>query len=158
MDVRICRAARFLLCHKADRHDDTCQHCCRQHPECRLFVIQHVFYALFYTHLAKGNRTGCDHTAFHGAVQKCLRVCFFARCTELSDNFLIADQLNVPAQHDVGSPHQRIEPVDGQKNESGWFDQMVFSFQMRHLVQDYVEKRIAVNAVWNINARFDDPE
>ena len=98
--------------------------------------MEHRGNAFFYPHFAEGEGTGRHHMAGETAGEKCLGVGFLRRGIHIADDPLVAGQLNVAAQQNIGHPQQGVEPVDRQQQKSQGLPPVVAAAQMCLLVGD----------------------
>ena len=111
-------------------HDD----CGCGNPDGGFSVAQYGFYPLLYADLPESGRTGKDRPSRSAAVRKSGGVGFLLAHTHVFDDFFIAGNLYIPAEEDVGRPHQRMEPVYGEQQVAKEFPPVVPARKMRLLV------------------------
>ena len=77
---------------------------------------------------------------------------------QLLDDPFVTGQLNVPAQQDVGCPHDGVEPVDGKQQKAQRFPPVVSAADVGALVGDDVGPVRFVHMIGEVDLRLEDAE
>ena len=124
-------------------------------PKARLAVIQHGFDAVFHADLAKGHGAGGVVHPVGAALQQGGGIGLPLIQLHELHHPLITGDFNVLAQQHIGNPHQGIEPVQGQGNETDHLNPVVALFQMGPLVGENLPFGILGHSGGYVNLRFD---
>ena len=141
--------------HRNDQARDNCQN---HNPERWLLIVHYRLDPLLDTNLAKGKGTGRNPTVIHTAGQKRLRVISSLLVSECLNDLFITGKLNIPAQKDIGNPHQWIKPVDGQQQEAKGLPPVVFAANMGLLMGDNVPQILPIHFERQIDSRPEDAQ
>ena len=114
--------------------------------------------ALFHPHFAEGEGTGRHHMAGETTGEECLGVGFLCRGIHIADDPLVAGQLNIAAQQDIGHPQQGVEPVDRQQQKAQGLPPVVAAAQMCLLVGDDVLGLPLVHVVGEVDVGAEEAE
>ena len=98
--------------------------------------MEHALYPFFDAGLAESQRAGDRAAPPRAACKQRLRVRFFPVRPQLSDDFFVTGELNVPAKQKIGEPAQGIEPVDAEDEKAQRLPQMISPAQMRVFVRE----------------------
>ena len=116
------------------RHEQDCHDRQQTHPEAGAAIVENCFDPVLHADLSEGHGACGVVGPAGGAAKQSGGVAFpFLQLHELHHP-LVTGQLNVPAQQDVGRPHQRVEPVQGQRQKADHLEPVVALFQMGALV------------------------
>ena len=140
------------------RQDNTENNSNQNQPKSRFSVIHHGSHPFLHAHLSKSQRAGGDHAAIDGTGHQSLGIVGTLFIPQLGDHLFVAGQFNVPAQENVGHPHQRIEPIDGQKQESQGLPPVIFPSDVRLLMGHHMMEVITVHAVGQVDSRFQNSQ
>ena len=99
-------------------------------PEARLAIVQHILDPLLHADLAKGHGTGRNSRSPYAAGQQCSGIGLAFLRRHGFDHRFIAGHFQITAQQAVGQPHQRIEPVQCQRQVAQQLPPMVTSTDM----------------------------
>ena len=146
------------VCQKAHRRRRADQHRDRRRPEGRLPVVEYVFHPLLHPRLAEGQGTGGNGAAAGAAPEQGLGVGLFDLGAQLPDHPLVAGQLNIPAQQDIGDPHQRLKPIDRQQEVGQELDPVVPAPKMGPLVGQNAGPALAVQALRQVDPGPEQPQ
>ena len=134
------------------------QHAHQAHPDGGLAIAQGGFDAVFHADLAKGNRTGGIVNPIGAALQQGRGVLLPLVQLHKLHHSLVAGNLNVLAQHQVGNPHQGIEPVQCQRKEGDDLHPVVAFFQVGALVGKNLRAGGRAHAAGNVNLRLEEAQ
>ena len=144
--------------HQAHRHEDDGDHAHQTDPEAGLLIGKHRLDALLDAHLAEGHGTGREVRPIGGAVQQGGGVGFpLVQLHELHHP-LVAGDLDVLAQQDIGCPHQRIEPVQCQRQKAHHLEPVVALVQMGAFVGENVTLFLGSHAHGDVDIRADEAQ
>ena len=90
--------------------------------------------------------------------EKRLGVGFLRRGVHIADDPLVAGQLNIAAQEDIGHPQQGVEPVDRQQQKAKGLPPVVAAAQMCLLVGDDVLSLPLVHVVGEVDVGAEEAE
>ena len=113
---------------------------------------------LLHAYLTECQRAGCDHSARNAAGQQRFRIGFFVLSAHITDDLFVAGQFDVPAQQDIGCPHQRMKPIDCQQNKPKRLPPVVTAAQMRPLMGNHVFHLYFVHTEGQIDFRANDTQ
>ena len=140
-----CSIRRFLLrrirqqTHRHEQNGDDAQ---QAHPEAGAAVVENCFDPILHADLPKRHRAGCEVGAVGRAAEQSGGVAFPLLQFHELHHPLVTGKLNVLAQQDVGNPHQRVKPVQRQRQKANHLKPVVALFQMGALVgQDVLAHR-----------------
>ena len=137
---------------KTDRNDHTGNDCNNNDPERRLLIIHHRLHTIFNTNFAKSKRAGRNHGTVDAANHKSLCIVGSLFVVEFLDNLFVTGQLNVPAQQHISQPHQRIEPMDCQQEETQRLPPVVSAANVRLLMGNNVFQILTVHVKREIDS------
>ena len=123
---------------KTDRRRNGGQHRHHQHPDRGLFIVEHRLDPRLNPHLAEGQRTGRHRAAADAAPDQCLGVIGPVFPVKTLDDPLVAGQLQIPAQQDIGQPQQGLEPIDAQQHKAQQLPPVVPAGDMGPLVGQHM--------------------
>ena len=144
--------------HQAHRHEDNGDHAHQTDPEAGLLIGKHRLDALLDAHLAEGHGTGREMRPIGGAVQQGGGVGFPLLQLHELHHPLVAGDLDVLAQQDVGRPHQRIEPVQRQRQKAHHLEPVVALVQMGAFVGENVTLFLGGHAHGDVDIRADEAQ
>ena len=149
---------RLRVCHKAHGNEHNGRQRQQAHPEAGLAVVEHGFDALFYTDLPEGHRGRGEVGPACAALQKGRGVFLpLGKLHEL-DHPLVAGHFDILAQKDVAYPHQRVEPVERQGQETHHLEPVVPLFQVGPLVGQNVLPGLRRHALGDVDLRSCKPQ
>ena len=74
------------------------------------------------------------------------------------NNLFITGKFNIPAQQYIAEPHQRIEPMSCQQQETEWLPPMILAADMRLLMGNYMIHLAAVHMIREVDFGSDDSQ
>ena len=125
------------------------------HKEGRLAVVQGGLNAVFHTDLTKSHGAGGVVHLIGAAPQQGRGVGFPLAQLHKLHHPLVAGNLNVLAQHQVGNPHQGIEPVQRQGDKGDHLDPVVALLQVSALMGEDLLAGGLAHTAGNVDFRLD---
>ena len=130
----------------------------RHGPEGRLFVMERRLHTGFDTHFAEGQRACAQRPAAGAAFQQGLGVVRPLAGAHAPHHPLVAGQLDVPAEQNVGRPQKGIEPIDRQQHKSKRLPPVVPAGDVRLFMGDDRAAGLRGQGRGKIDAGTDQPE